>query len=82
MVHMGKYGDNLATAVAQQLRAERGAAGLTYRQLAEKAGLTEQSVMRYLTEKRELKSGDLGALCDALGITPQELITRAVERIK
>lgn len=82
MFHMGIYGEQLASAVAEQLRAERGAAGLTYKQLAEKAGLKEQSVTRYLTEKREINTSILGALCDALGITPQELIIRAVERIK
>ena len=79
---MGQYGDNLAAAVAAQLRAERGAAELTYKELADRAGLTEQSVMRYLTEKREPNAGQLGALCDALGLTPQELMIRAVERIK
>jgi len=79
---MGKYGDNLASAVAAQLRAERGAAGLTYKELAERAGLTEQSVMRYLTEKREPNTAQLGALCDALGLTPHELMLRAAERIK
>lgn len=79
---MGKYGDNLASVVAAQLRAERGAAGLAYKELADKAGLTEQSVMRYLTEKREPNAGQLGAMCDALGITPHELMLRAVDRIK
>lgn len=78
---MGKYGDNLASVIAQQLRAERAAAGYTYKELASRAGLTEQSVTRYLTEKREVNGGVLGALCDALGITPQELLARAVERI-
>lgn len=81
VVRMGIYGDNLASAIAQQLRAERAAAGYTYKELADKAGLTEQSVTRYLTEKREVKSAVLGALCDALEISPQELVTRAVERI-
>lgn len=80
-LHMGKYGDNLAAVVAQQLRAERGAAGYTYAELARRAGLTEQSVTRYLTEKREIRSSDLGALCDALGISPAEFMRRAMERI-
>lgn len=79
---MGKYGDNLASAVAEQLRAERAAANLTQKELAEKAGLKEQSVMRYLNGVREPNAGQLGALCDALGITPQDLMMRAVDRIK
>ena len=82
MVDMGIYGENLASAVAQQLRAERGAAGLTYKDIAERTGLAEQSVMRYFTEKREINTSVLGALCDALGVTPQDLLRRAVERIK
>lgn len=79
---MGTYGNNLATVIAQQLRAERAAAGLTHKELAERAGLKEQSVIRYLTEKRDIDTPTLGALCDALNLTPQELVVRAVDRIK
>lgn len=68
--------------MAAQLRAERAAQNLTYKELAERADLKEQSVMRYLTEKRDFGASELGAMADALGISPYELMRRAVERIE
>lgn len=82
MIHMGKYGDNLSAVVAQQLQAERAAMGWTYKQMAEASGVDQQSLIRYLTGKREIKTAVLGLLCDALGITPGDLLRRATERIQ
>lgn len=79
---MGLYGEKLAAAVAEQLRAERAVKRWTYKELATAAGLTEQSVMRYLTEKRDIPLPEFAALSDALGVTPGDLINRAIERIQ
>ena len=81
-MHMGLYGDKLAAAVAEQLRAERAAKRWTYKELATEAGLTEQTVMRYLTEKRDIPLPEFAALSDAFGVTPGDLMNRAIERIK
>ncbi|MFF2678068.1 helix-turn-helix domain-containing protein [Arthrobacter koreensis] len=69
-----------ASAVAATLRAERAARRWTYRELADAAGMTEQSVMRYLTGKRDLHMADLGSLADALGISPARIVQQAMER--
>lgn len=79
---MGTYGDNLAAAVAEQLRAERAAKRWTYKDLANAAGMTEQTVMRYLTEKRDIPLPEFAALADALNLSPVDIINRAIERIK
>ena len=81
VVRMGIYGENLTRAVAQQLQAERAAAGMTYAQLAEASGVNEQSITRYLTGKRDFKIEVLGQLADALSLTPQTILARAIERI-
>jgi len=78
---MGIYGDNLSTVVAQQLQAERAIKGWSYRALAEAAGLKEQSVMRYLTGKRDIPMTEVGLMADALGLTPADLLRRAIDRI-
>lgn len=78
---MGIFAEKLPAAVAEQLRAERAVKQWTYKQLAEASGLTEQSVMRYLTGKREIPLPELAAMADGLGVTPVEMINRAVHRI-
>lgn len=81
VIHMGIYGEHLTNAVREQLQAERGVKGWSYRQLADRAGMTEQTVMRRLTGKREIPVNDLGDMAHALGISPESLLMRAVERI-
>ena len=78
---MGIYGDHLATVVAQQLQAERAIKGWSYRALAEAAGMKEQTVMRYLTGRRDIPITEVGLLADALDLTPADLLGRAIQRI-
>lgn len=78
---MGYYKDNLPAATVEQLQAERGAKRLTYKQLADASGLKEQTVMRYLTGKRDIPFPELVALSEALGLDPAELLIRASQRI-
>ena len=78
---MGTYGDHLSIVVAQQLQAERAIKGWSYRELAARSGLKEQSVMRYLTGKRDIPITEVGLMADALDLTPTDLLRRAVERI-
>lgn len=79
---MGIYTDKLPAATVEQLQAERGAKRLTYKQLAEASGLKEQTVMRYLTGKRDIPLQELIAMTEALGLTLGELFDRATQRIK
>lgn len=79
---MGTYTEKLPAATIEQLQAERGGKRLTYKQLADKAGLKEQSVMRYLTGKRDIPLHELVAMTEALDLTLGELFERATQRIK
>lgn len=76
---MGTTG-RFSAAVVVQRQAERGAKGWTYGDLAAAAGMTEQSVMRYLTSKRDMRLTDLGDMARALDLAPDELVSRAVAR--
>lgn len=78
---MGIYTDHLPAAVAAQLRAERAVAGLTYDGLANATGMSKFTVMRYLKGERQIPLPEFAALAEALGLTPQELMARAMERI-
>ena len=51
--------------------AVQGFQGAQIRTLGRK---TEQSVMRYLTGKRDLHRPDLGSLSDTLGISPARIV--------
>lgn len=79
---MGIYKDTFPLVIREQLVAERGIKGWTYAQLAEASGLTEQSVMRYLTGKRKIDLDVLGALADGLGLDPMVIAKRAMERME
>lgn len=67
------------SAIAAALRAERAARQWTYRELDDAAGVTE-SVIRYLTGKRDLHMTNLGSLPDAFGISPARIVQQAMER--
>lgn len=82
VVRMGIYTDKLPAATVEQLQAERGGKRLTYKQLADMAELKEQTVMRYLTGKRDIPLHELVAMTEALGLSLGELFERATQRIK
>ncbi|HCJ55459.1 MULTISPECIES: helix-turn-helix domain-containing protein [Glutamicibacter] len=50
-------------------------------ELADASGLKEQSVMRYLTGKRDIDIPTLAALSEGLGIDPMVLMKRATDRM-
>lgn len=77
---MGTNEQDLQSAIVAQLQAERGAARLTYAELAEKAELKEQTVMRYLTNKRDMPMSAFLDLCTALEMDPRDIVTLAKER--
>lgn len=61
-------------AVARAINAERGAANLTIKQLAEKSGIPERTLIRILKAERDIKVDQLAMLADAFGITPSQLV--------
>lgn len=64
-------------AVAKAISAERGAAGMTIKELAEKSGVPERTLIRLLKAERDIKVDQLAALADVFGITPAALIAEA-----
>lgn len=80
-VRMGIYTDHLPAAVAEQLRAERAAKGITYDRLAQLTGMSKFTVMRYLKQERSIPLPEFAALSEALGLAPVEVMRRAMERI-
>lgn len=79
---MGIYRENLPRVIRDQLAAEREIQKLTYDQLAERSGLKGQSVMRYLTGKRDIDLPVLAALSEGLGIDPMIIMKRGMERME
>lgn len=79
---MGIYAEKLPQAMAEQLRAERAASGLTYKQLASATDLHEQTLMKYLKGLRDIPTTAVIAMAEAFDISPAELMRRAVERIE
>lgn len=73
--------EQYTSAVAAQLRAERAASNLTIHDLAEKAGVTEQSLQRYLSERRDIPIPVLYQICTGLGVPVDEVIRRAEARL-
>ena len=80
-IQMDRPGEKQAAAVAAQIRAERGARNMTIHELAERSGITEQSLQRYLAEKRPITVTVLYQICTGLGIDLDELIRRAESRL-
>lgn len=64
-------------ATAKAIAAERAIAGLTVRELSEKAGIPLSTLMRILGAEREIKVTQVDRLAHAFGIYPHEIIERA-----
>lgn len=82
LTHMGFYADKLPTAVTEQLRAERAAKQMPFKELVQRTGMSEQTLIRYFNGKRDIPLTQLAAIADALGLTPIDIINRAMQRIK
>lgn len=52
----------------QKLRAIRALKGLTQAQLAEKSGVSSKAIAEFELGKRDLRSGTILKLCDAMGV--------------
>ena len=70
----------LSAAFAEQLRAERGARRLSRAQLAAASGLAAKTIQRLEENEREMDTDQIGRLCNALGVSVIEFVTRAHHR--
>lgn len=75
MVRMDEYKHQRAIVAA--LNAELGARGWTRKQLAQRTGIAEQTLMRLFLCRRPMRLDQLGAMIDALGITSEHLVSEA-----
>ena len=69
--------DALALALARAIRAERARAGLTQEELGAKTGLHRNTIGSIETLVRKVSADELPEICDALGVTLDELLARA-----
>ena len=72
--------DHYTAAVAETLRAERAAAGLTIPELADRAGMVAVTLQRVLKAERDITVAQLAALAPVLGMTPSKLLAEAERR--
>ena len=82
---MNTYGERVQSAVAAEIRAERAAQGLSQSELAERAGIRQNTLSRYTTadddKRRDIPYVAFADIAAALGLTPRELAERAERRL-
>jgi transcriptional regulator with XRE-family HTH domain len=74
--------DGINRAVGEELRAARGRRGLTRPQLAAASGVGVSTIQRFENGERSPDMHQLFALCNALGVSPLEVMDRAVQFVK
>lgn len=72
IVHM-----DMNEALAKAVNAERGAAGMTIKELAEKTGISERTLIRLLNSERDIRVNQLAAFAKVFNITPVKLVEEA-----
>lgn len=70
----------LTRAIAAEIRAERGARGLTQAEVYEAAGVSRSAYWHIETERRAPDAAQLEAIARALRLRVSELMRRAEER--
>lgn len=79
---MGNYGEAFNTAVAAELRAERGRKQITIDSLTTATELSKSAVLNYLNGKRDIPTPAFVELCRALGVSPRLIFERAEETVQ
>lgn len=64
-------------AVSKAIASERAIAGMTVKELSEKSGVPERSLMRVLQAEREIKVNQLAQIAAGLDIYPHEIVESA-----
>ena len=68
----------LNAAVALELRTLRYRQGITVEDFAKRSGIGARTMPRYLNGTRQIGTDQLQAMCRVLGISPDELVRRAI----
>lgn len=69
-------------AIIDQLNAELGAAGMSMKDFAQKMGRPYDSTRNYLKRERAMPLSVFLQAADVLGVTPDQIIRRAEERLR
>ncbi|WP_336698250.1 helix-turn-helix domain-containing protein [Curtobacterium sp. USHLN213] len=70
--------DPYTAAFAAELRAERGRKQIGFDEIAAKTGINKRTLFRLFDGERDLRAKHLIVIAEALDVTPQDLITRAM----
>lgn len=77
MIHMSKYSERFAAALAAELRAQKARRRVSDDDIAEATGTHRVSVSRYLSGARAIPLTVFADMCDYLQIAPTEVIDEA-----
>lgn len=72
----------MAQQIVEQLRIERHAKNLTFKELEGEAGITEQTIRRYFNGTRAIPMPAFLQIARGLGVDPIVIIERATQRLK
>lgn len=72
--------DLIIQAMATEMRVEMASKGWKQQDLADKVGVTRESMSRYLTGKKQMPIDTFIRASAAFGISPADLMYRAVNR--
>lgn len=71
----------LQRAITVELKVELASREWTQAELAERAGVSRETMNRYMRNKVGMPISTFDAICRALGASPAAIIARALERI-
>lgn len=74
--------DPVSAEISKTLMKAKTKSGLTYQEIADAAGLSARSVIRYLQGERSPQVRELWPLAQALGLDPSEVILEAEARLR
>ena len=80
-VNISPVRNDLAGAIASELRAEKGRQRLSQRALADLIGRDQSYVSKRLSGQASLTLDEYVTLCEALGVRPDAMLRRALDQI-
>ena len=78
---MNTYGERLEAALATQIKVELADREMEQRDLANAVGIESATLSRYMTGKRSMPMPTFFRVAEVLGLTAQELMRRAEDRV-
>lgn len=73
--------DRFTVELARQMRIALDDSGMTRAALAQKSSVPYRTLKRYLDAEREVRTGELGAIASALGVSITSLVDAAEDRL-